>query len=102
MKMLAATLIVATAVAFAAAEEPDGLTLPPGFHATVVAEGLGAIRHLAVRGNGNIYVSTSQNQDGKGGGIIALHLDADHRADKTEHFGTVDGGTGIRFHDDRL
>ncbi len=25
-----------------------------------------------------------------------------HHADKIQHFGTVDGGTGIRFHDDRL
>ena len=39
---------------------------------------------------------------GRQGGIIALHLDANHHADRTEHFGTVDGGTGIRFHDDRL
>jgi glucose/arabinose dehydrogenase len=102
MKMFGAILIGASAMAFAAAPEPDGLTLPSGFHASVVAEGLGAIRHLAVRANGNIYVSTPQNQDGKGGGIIALHLDANHHADRTEHFGTVDGGTGIRFHDDRL
>jgi len=102
MKPFGAILMAASAVALAAAPEPDGLTLPSGFHATVVAEGLGAIRHLAVRGNGNLYVSTSQNQEGKGGGIIALHLDANHHADRTEHFGTVDGGTGIRFHDDRL
>jgi glucose/arabinose dehydrogenase len=102
MKTFAAILMAASAVALAAAPEPDGLTLPSGFHATVVAEGLGAVRHLAVRGNGNLYVSTSQNPEGKGGGIIALHLDANHHADRTEHFGTVDGGTGIRFHDDRL
>ena len=84
MKTFGAILMAASAVAFAAAPEPDGLTLPSGFHASVVAEGLGAIRHLAVRGNGNIYVSTPQNQDGKGGGIIALHLDANHHADRTE------------------
>jgi len=102
MKTLGAILIAVAAVALTAASEPDGLSLPSGFHATVVAEGLGAIRHLTVRANGNIYVSTPQNQDGKGGGIIALHLDAHHHADRTEHFGTVDGGTGIRFHDDRL
>lgn len=102
MKTLGAILIVSGAFAFAAAEEPDGLTLPPGFHATVVADGLGPIRHLAVRGNGNVYVSTPQGADGHGGGIIALHLDASHRVDQTQHFGSVDGGTGIRFHDDRL
>jgi len=102
MKTLGAILIVTWAIAFATAEEPDGLTLPHGFHAIVVAEGLGAIRHLAVRGNGNIYVSTPQNQEDHGGGILALHLAADHHADQIQHFGSVDGGTGIRFHDDRL
>ena len=102
MKSVRVILIVSSAVAFAAAEEPDGLTLPPGFHASVVAEGLGSIRHLAVRGNGNIYVSTPQNQDEHGSGIIAHHLDANHHADQIQHFGSVDGGTGIRFHNDRL
>src|SRR5262245_54389026 len=102
MKTIGAVLIVSSALVLAAAGEPDGLTLPPGFHAVVVAEGLGQIRHLAVRGNGSIYLSTPQNQDGRGGGIIALHLDANHHADQTQHFGSVDGGTGIRFQSDRL
>jgi glucose/arabinose dehydrogenase len=102
MKNVVAILVASAAAAFAAtADQPDGLTLPPGFHATVVAEGVGAVRHLAVRANGNIYLSTPQNQ-GKGGGIIALHVDANHHADRIEHFGSIDGGTGIRFHDDRL
>src|SRR5262249_1297077 len=83
-------------------EEPDGLTLPLGFHASVVAEGLGPIRHLAVRRNDNIYVSTPQNRGEHGSGIIALHLDANHHADAIQHFGSVDGGTAIRFHNDRL
>src|SRR5689334_18887236 len=100
-KTLGAILIAASALAVAA-EQPDGFALPPGFQATVVAEGLGQIRHLAVRGNGNIYLSTPQNQEGKGSGIIALHLDGNHHADQTEHFGSIDGGTGIRFHNDRL
>jgi hypothetical protein len=69
-----------------AAPEPDGLTLPPGFHATVVAEGLGSIRHLALRGNGNVYVSTPQNQDPSKSGIIALHLDANHSDDAKRLF----------------
>ncbi len=104
MKRLGIALAVAAAalVVAVAAEEPDGLTLPAGFHATVVAEGLGPIRHLAVRGNGNIYVSTPQNQDQHGTGIVALHLDANHHADQVEHFGSVDGGTGIRFRNDQL
>ena len=88
---------VAAGLARAAGEQPDGLKLPEGFHATVVADALGAIRHLAVRDNGDIYISTPQDQQGKGGGIIALRLDASHKAVKTEHFGNIDGGTGIRF-----
>ena len=74
------------------ADEPTDLTLPQGFHATVVADSLGPIRHLAVRGNGDIYVSTLDK------GIFALHLDANHKADQIEHFGAVEGGTGILFY----
>jgi glucose/arabinose dehydrogenase len=88
-----------------AADEPDGLRLLPGFHATVVAEGLGAIRHLAIRGNGgngDIYISTLKDQQGNGGGIIALHLDSAHKADQVQRFGSVDGGTGIRFYNGAL
>lgn len=102
MRTLGAILIAGSIVAFAASEEPDGLILPSGFHASVVAEGLGPIRHLTVRANGNIYVSTPRNQGERGTGIVALHLDANHHADQIEHFGSVDGGTGIRFQNDRL
>ena len=102
MKMSGAALILVSAVAVVAAGEPDGLTLPPGFHATVVAEGLGPIRHLAVRANGDIYVSTPSQHGRRQGGIIAIHLDANHRADQVQHFGTVDGGTGIRFYNEAL
>jgi glucose/arabinose dehydrogenase len=92
--------VLAAGLAFAA--EPDGLVLPPGFHATIVSEGLGPIRHLAVRPNGDLYISTPVDKQNKGGGIIALHLDASHKADRVEHFGTVAGGTGIRFYKDAL
>ncbi len=98
MKMLSAAIVFALGVTPAFADEPDGLKLPPGFHANVVAEGLGAVRHMAVRDNGDIYVSTPRNKQGIGGGIIALRLGADGKADQTEHFGVVDGGTGIRFY----
>ena len=80
----------------ALAAEPDNLTLPQGFHATVVADGLGPVRHLAVRENGDIYVSTLDR------GIFALHLEAKHKADQIEHFGAVQGGTGIRFYQGAL
>jgi glucose/arabinose dehydrogenase len=90
-----ACLITASAVA---STEPDGLVLPAGFHATVVSEGLGHIRHMAIRDNGDIYVSTTHARTGPPTGIIALRLGSDHTAKQTEHFGTVDGGTGIRIY----
>jgi len=93
-----AIFVLTSAVGFAVTEEPDALVLPSGFHATVVAEGLGPVRHLAVRENGDLYVSTPVDKQNTGAGIIAVHLDANHKADQIEHFGTVDGGTGIRFY----
>ena len=102
MKAFFFLLFLALGLGLAVAEEPDGLALPAGFHASLVADGLGAIRHLAVRENGDIYVSTPKGNQGAGGGIIALHLDANHKADQVQHFGGVDGGTGIRFYNRAL
>ncbi|HKU65269.1 MAG TPA: hypothetical protein VJQ06_09435 [Rhizomicrobium sp.] len=82
----------------ALADEPDGLVLPAGFHASIVADGLKGVRHLAFRNRDTLYVSTR----GKDNGIIALHLDASHRSDRSEYFGSVNGGTGIRFWQDKL
>ena len=76
------------------AEEPDGLTLPPGFHASVVAEGLGPLRHLAVRSNGDIYASTG-GEGAKPEGLVAIELGPDGKAARVEHFSNVNGGTGI-------
>jgi glucose/arabinose dehydrogenase len=84
------------------AAEPDGLTLPPGFHASVVAEGVGQVRHMAIRGNGDIYLSTNHKRDAVSNGIIALRLGPDHKAVQTEHFGTLDQGTGIRIYKNGL
>lgn len=102
MKSLLAACALALTVGIGAAKEPDGLKLPPGFHATVVADGLGPVRHLAVRANGNIYVSTPVDKQSSGSGIIALHPDENHKADQIVHFSNVDGGTGIRFYDGAL
>ena len=102
--MIGATvaLLLGTAVQLAWAAEPDGLILPPGFHASVVHDGVGAgARHIAVRPNGDLYISTTPPKDGPQG-IVALHLDANHKAVATERFGTVNGGTAIKFHDGAL
>lgn len=98
MKTLSVISSFVLASGFGLAEQPDGLSLPPGFHASVVTEGLGPVRHLAVRENGDIYASTPVDRQNKGSGIIALHLDANHKAAQVEHFGSVDGGTAIRFY----
>src|SRR5262245_58226879 len=97
-----AALALAGWLAAATSDEPDGLRLPPGFHASVVTDGLGTtIRHLTLRRTGNIYGSTRKDSQ-VNCGIIALHLDSAHKADQTQRFGSVDGGTGIRFDNDAL
>jgi glucose/arabinose dehydrogenase len=93
----AAAFALGVCAVSASAVEPDGLQLPQGFHASVVAEGLGPIRHMAIRDNGDIYVSTRHGRDQPSLGIIALRLGPDHKAVQTEHFGSVDQGTGIRI-----
>ena len=98
MKAFFTVLVSIFAIGLACAEEPDGLILPANFHASVVAEGLGPVRHLAVRENGDIYVSTPVDKQNSGGGIIALQLGTGHNAVEVKHFGTVEGGTAIRFY----
>jgi glucose/arabinose dehydrogenase len=76
--------------------DPDngGMTLPDGFCAVVVADGLGAARHLAVAPNGDIYVAIRNRPDAKGGLVALRDTNGDGRADRQERFGD-DGGTGI-------
>jgi len=51
---------------------------------------------MAFAGPSRLYVSTErQGKDAPNAGVIALHLDAHHVADKTEHFSTIDNGTAI-------
>ena len=83
--------------------DPDngGITLPDGFCAMVVADDLGAARHLTVAPNGDLYVAI-RNQDEAPGGIVALRdTDGDGRADVQERFGR-DGGTSIALHEGYL
>jgi glucose/arabinose dehydrogenase len=82
------------------AKEPDGLTVPPGFHATVVTENLGnQTRHMAFRDASRLYISTEQQEkDAPNAGIIALHLDARHHVDRIEHFSSIDNGTAIAIY----
>ena len=85
-----------------------GLSLPPGFCATVFADGLGHTRHMAIAEDGTVYVNTWTGRYFRfappapaGGLVIALKdRDGDGVADSFERFGSSEtkgghGGTGI-------
>src|ERR1700760_3980426 len=96
-RMLSAAFLALMAASPALAAEPDGLVLPSGFHATVVADNLGPIRHMALRGN-DIYVSPRHGNTQPSVGIVALRLGPDHKVLQTEHIAGIDQSTGIRIY----
>jgi glucose/arabinose dehydrogenase len=80
-----------------------GLTLPPGFCATVFADDIGHARHMTVAADGTVYVNTwsgayyRRSPPPAGGFIVALRdSDGDGRADRIERFGETraEGGAG--------
>jgi len=73
-----------------------GITLPAGFCAEVVADGLGAARHLVVAPNGDVYVALQG--DGEMGGVEALRdANGDGKFEVKEHFGSGSlTGIGLR------
>ena len=87
-----------------------GLTLSPGFCATVFADNIGHVRHMAVAPNGVLYVNTwsgryyHNDTPPAGGFLVALKdIKGDGRADVIERFGDgvaqgSAGGTGIAFY----
>lgn len=78
----------------------DGLVLPAGFKAVVVADSVGQARHITVRENGDIYVALRSLKNGSG--IVALRdTNMDGRADQTKYFGET-SGTGIDIFADNL
>jgi len=76
------------------------LTLPSGFSATIIADSLGQLRHLAVTNHGDIYVKLNSLKDGKG---IYFLSDTNHdgRIDKKMGFGDYPG-TGIKIKNNNL
>ena len=111
----AAVLLLATLPAAAQSSgaglpacDPDngGLTLPDGFCALVVADGIRGARHVDVTDNGDIYVR-SRGARGRGavntsGGVFALRdADGDGRAEVVEQFGD-NHGTGLELRDGYL
>jgi glucose/arabinose dehydrogenase len=90
---LVSVALLSLAATTAGAQSVDGLELPPGFTATVVQEGLGAGRHLAVAGNGDIYLA------GRNGLVAMRDTNGDGRVDETQPFGDVEGTEAIIFGD---
>jgi glucose/arabinose dehydrogenase len=82
-----------------------GLTLPAGFCAKVVADGLSAPRHMTFSPRGDLYVVLRDRMAGRGeeassGGLIVLH-DADGNGvfEQQQRFGPTLTGTGIAWRD---
>lgn len=69
------------------------ISLPDGFAAVVVSDGVDGVRGLAVAPNGDLYGRI------KGGGIVALRdTDGDGVADVQETIKTGNGGSGVAVH----
>jgi len=91
-----------------------GITLPPGFCATVFADNLGHARHITVAPNGVVYVNTwhsiyfKDKSPPEGGFIVALQdTTGQGKANVIKRFGPdlkqgSNGGTGIRLYNGAL
>jgi glucose/arabinose dehydrogenase len=104
------TQLAPPTAAGACAGDNGGITLSPGFCATVFADKLGHARHMAVAANGAVYVNTwsglyyHNDKPPPGGFLVTLQdTTGSGRADKVIRFGpnAADGnhgGTGIAIY----
>lgn len=104
---LGSTNATASTVSAACPGDDSGLTLPPGFCATIFADDIGHARHLAVSSGGVVYVNTwsgvyfGNDTPHDGGFLVALQdTTGNGKADVNQRFGeTVQsggkGGSGI-------
>ena len=79
-----------------------GISLPGGFKATVYADNLGRVRHLAARTNGDLYAAVAKRGDDNGMLLAMRDDDGDGVVDGVRDFGPKDTGTGITIHKDVL
>jgi glucose/arabinose dehydrogenase len=86
-----------------AACDTAGLTLPPGFCATVYADNLGRARHIAVTPSGDAFVSIAPPRGSTMPGHVVALRDADHDgvAEVQETIAPI-GGNGIAWAHDHL
>jgi glucose/arabinose dehydrogenase len=102
------------AQAAACATDNGGITLSPGFCATIFADDIGHARHLVVAQDGVVYVNTwsgryYRNDTPPAGGFLVALQDTkgQGRADVIKRFGDgvpegAHGGTGIAFYKDAI
>jgi len=98
----------------ACATADAGITLSPGFCATVFADNLGHVRHLAVTADGTVYANSwsgryyDNDKPPAGGFLLALKdTTGTGRADVVMRFGEraaegAAGGTGIAWYDNAV
>jgi len=90
-----------SAGAFAGEDDQARIRVPDGFRATVVADEVGAARHIAVRADGTLFVALRDTRSAEGGIVALRDTDGDGVADRRARFGEM-GGTGIALVDDTL
>ena len=79
-----------------------GITLPPGFCASVVADNLGATRHIAFSPRGDLYAALRREGTAAGAVIGLRDADGDGKFEQQERFGAGLVGTSIAFRDNFL
>ena len=91
--------VAATAFVLSTAVRAD-VNVPEGFSVSLLADDLGATRHLAVSDSGVVYASLMRPVEGHG--LVALvDSDGDGTADQRHYFGEG-SGTGLAIHDGYL
>lgn len=105
----AATLLLLSAPVGAAAEDgaapacqedDGGLSLAPGWCAALFAEGLGAVRNLAVAPDGTVYAA--RKDEGAPAGVALRDDEGDGRADRRETFGPSGPAHDVQVRDGRV
>lgn len=87
--------VTMSALKFAGQDEPNaGLSLPQGFSAVKLIEGIGKVRHIAITQNGDIYARLARPVKGQG---TLLLQQADGKATVKMGFGNY-GGTGVHIY----
>ncbi|HVS91740.1 MAG TPA: PQQ-dependent sugar dehydrogenase [Mucilaginibacter sp.] len=97
--LLSSLALAGITTLFALKNAPDeaanaGLKLPTGFHAAMIAENIGGVRHIAVTPQNEIYARLRGLENGKG--TLLLHQNGDKATVKMS-FGNFAGtGVGIK------